>query len=113
VFAIIDKVTEKFLMAIKDIEKEKMREEKTYNKMGPAKGLPNQRLRLQSYTFDRLSNIEVRQMVTLLIGKKRIRVVMIVPGNSYLVETLEGNLLPRVINERYLKKFHPIVWQSA
>jgi Mg2+ and Co2+ transporter CorA len=69
-FDIIDKVTDKFLMALKDIEKEKLREEKTYNKMGPAKVLPNQRLSLQSYTFDRLSNIEVRQMVTLLIEKK-------------------------------------------
>jgi hypothetical protein len=29
------------------------------------------------------------------------------------VETLQGQRLPRALNGRYLKTFHPSVWQNA
>jgi hypothetical protein len=41
------------------------------------------------------------------------KVMRVVPRNSYLVESIEGNLLPRALNGRYLKKFDPSVWQEA
>ena len=42
------------------------------------------------------------------------RIVRVVPGNSYLVESTNGGLiLPRTLNGRYLKKFYPSVWQEA
>src|SRR6266540_2619416 len=42
-----------------------------------------------------------------------LRIARIVPNNSYLVESMEGNLLPRALNGRYLKKFYPSVWKEA
>jgi hypothetical protein len=37
------------------------------------------------------------------------KVVKICSENSYMVETLQGQRLPRALNGRYLKKFHPSV----
>jgi hypothetical protein len=41
------------------------------------------------------------------------KVVGIVPGNAYFIETLEGQRLVKAINGRYLKRYYPSVWQEA
>ena len=41
------------------------------------------------------------------------KVARVVPGNSYLVESMKGILLPRALDGRYLKKFYLSVWQEA
>jgi len=41
------------------------------------------------------------------------KIVIVIFGNSYLVETLQGECLPRALNERYLKKYYPSIWQNA
>jgi hypothetical protein len=41
------------------------------------------------------------------------KVVKVCSENYYMVETLQGQQLPRALNGRYLKKFHPSVWQDA
>ena len=40
-------------------------------------------------------------------------IVKIIFGNSYIVETLQGDRLSRALNGRYLKKYYPSVWQDA
>jgi hypothetical protein len=37
------------------------------------------------------------------------KVVKIVLGNSYFMETLEGQKLTKALNGKYLKKYHPSV----
>jgi hypothetical protein len=41
------------------------------------------------------------------------KVVKVIFGNSYMLETLKGDRLPRAINGRYLKKYFPSVWKEA
>ena len=41
------------------------------------------------------------------------RITRVVPGNSYLMESVQGTVLPRALNDKYLKKYHPSVWQEA
>ena len=107
----IDEVADKRIKALKDIEKEKLRVARAYNK----------RVRIKNFQLG-----DLVWKVILPIGSKSrkfgkwspswegpFRVIRIVPGNSYLVETLEGGILPRAINGKYLKKFHPSVWQTA
>ena len=107
----IDEVADKRIKALKDIEKEKLRVAKAYNK----------RVRIKDFQIG-----DLVWKVILPIGSKSrrfgkwspswegpLRVVRIIPGNSYLVETLEGDMLPRAINGKYLKRFHPSVWQTA
>jgi hypothetical protein len=40
-------------------------------------------------------------------------VVGITVGNAYLVETLEGKVLPKVLNGKYLKKYYASIWQEV
>jgi hypothetical protein len=107
----LDEIADKRMMALKDIEKEKLRVARTYNK----------KVRFKDFQIG-----DLVWKVILPVGSKSrkfgkwsptwegpLRVVRIVPSNSYLVETLEGNMLPRAINGKYLKKFHPSVWQTV
>jgi hypothetical protein len=32
------------------------------------------------------------------------RVILVVPGNAYFMENLEGHLLPKALNGKYLKR---------
>ena len=41
------------------------------------------------------------------------KVVKVIFGNSYVLETLQGECLTRAINGRYLKRYFPSVWQEA
>ena len=38
------------------------------------------------------------------------RVNRCVPGNAYILETLEGGEYSRALNKKYLKKYYPSVW---
>jgi hypothetical protein len=38
---------------------------------------------------------------------------MIVLGNNYFVETLEGREFPKALNGRYLKRYYPSVRQGT
>jgi len=33
-----------------------------------------------------------------------------VPGNAYILETLEGEPFPKTLNGKYLKKYYPSIW---
>ena len=107
----IDEVADKRHKALEDIEKEKLRVARAYNK----------RVRSKDFQIG-----DLVWKVILPIGSKSrkfgkwspswegpLRVVRIVPDNSYLVETLEGKILSRAINGKYLKKFHSSVWQTT
>ena len=41
------------------------------------------------------------------------RVSWCVPGNAYILETLEGEEYYRALNGKYLKKYYPSVWIDA
>jgi hypothetical protein len=107
----IDEVTDKRLEALEVFEKDKRRVARAYNKRVKAK------------------SFQVGDLVwkTILpIGSKSnkfgkwspswegpYKVVRVCSGNSYLVESLQGQHLPRALKGRYLKKFYPSVWQDA
>ena len=107
----IDEVADKRVIALSEIKKEKLWVARSYNK----------KVRLKDFQID-----DLVWKVILPVGSRSrkfgkwspnwegpLRIARIVPGNSYLVETLEGYMLPRAINGKYLKKFHPSVWQTA
>ena len=107
----IDEVTDKRLEALVEIEKDKRRVARAYNRKVKAK----------SFQVD-----DLVWKTILPIGTKSnkfgkwspswegpYRITRICSGNSYMVETLQGSQLPRALNGRYLKKYYPSVWQSA
>jgi hypothetical protein len=107
----IDEVTDIRLKALKEIEKDKARVSRVYNK------------KIKSKSF------QVGELVwktILTIGSKSnqfgkwspnwagpYKVIKVIYGNSYLLETLQGEHLNRAFNERYLKRYFPSVWQEA
>ena len=36
-----------------------------------------------------------------------------VPGNAYILETLEGEQFSRALNGKYLKRYYPSIWVDA
>jgi hypothetical protein len=103
----IDGVTDKRLMALREIEKEKIMVAKTYNKKVKAKS-------------------QVRDLIwkTVLPLKSRnekfgkwspnwegpYRVIQVIFSNAYMLQTLQGDKLPEALNAHFLKQYHPSVW---
>jgi hypothetical protein len=40
------------------------------------------------------------------------RVIRVVPGNAYFVEDLEGHSLLKALNGKYLKRYYHSMWQD-
>ena len=107
----IDEVTDKRLKALKEIEKDKLRVARAYNK----------KVKLKSFQVGDLvwKTILPLGMKSNKFGKWSpswegpYKIIKVISGNSYMVETVQGERLPRAINGRYLEKFYPSVWQSA
>ena len=104
----IDEVSDKWLQALKEIEKDKLRVARAYNK----------KVRTKSFQVGEL----VRKTILPLGTKSNkfgkwspswegpYKIVKVIFENSYMVETLQGERLPRALNGRYLKKYYPSVW---
>jgi hypothetical protein len=41
------------------------------------------------------------------------RIEEVIPRNSYMVQSVQGTSLPRVLNRKYLKRYYPSVWKDA
>ena len=107
----IDEVTDKRTKALKEIENDKLRVARAYNKKVKDK-------------FFQVGDLVWKTILPLGMKNNKFgkwspsweglyRVVKAIFWNSYMMETLQGDRLPRAINGRYLKKFHPSVWQDA
>ena len=107
----IDEKTDVRLKALKEIEKDKARVAKAYNKKVKSK-------------FFQVGELVWKTILP--IGSKSnqfgkwspnwkglYKVIKVIFDNSYMLETLQGECLTRAINGRYLKKHFPSVWQEA
>src|SRR6185437_2014956 len=107
----IDEVTDKRMKTLKEIEKDKLRVARAYNK----------KVKLKSFQVGDLGwkTILPLGMKSNKFGKWSpswegpYKITKVISSNSYMMETVQGESLPRAINGRYLKKFYPGVWQSA
>jgi hypothetical protein len=101
----IDDVHESRSKALEEIEKQKIKIAKAYNKSVVEKSfqvgdllwktiLP---LGTRSGKFGKWSPS----------WEGSFRVIRVVPGNAYFVEDLEGHSLPKALNGKYLKCYYP------
>jgi hypothetical protein len=106
----IDEVHESRINELREIQKEKIRAAKAYNK----------RVILKSFQVGNL----VWKMI-LPLGKRDNKfskwspswegpyaVSRIVPGNAYFVKTLEGQELAKALNGKYLKRYYVVSGKS-
>jgi hypothetical protein len=107
----LDEVSDERVKALGEIERDKLRVARAYNKKVKKKlfqvgdlvwkmSLP---IGSRSNKFGKWSpNWE---------GPYRIKKVIL--RNSYMVQSVQGTSLPRELNGKYLKRYYPSVWQDA
>ena len=106
----LDEVADERMKAFGEIEKDKLKVAKAYNK----------RVKIKSFQVG-----DLVWKTILPIGSKSnkfgkwslnwegpYRIERVVPGNSYMVQSLEGTSLSKTLNDKYLKKYYPSVWQG-
>ena len=107
----IEEVCDKWLQALKEIEKDKLRVARAYNKKVKAKSFQIGELVWKTILPLGTKNSKFDKWSPSWEGP--FKIVKVIFGNSYMVETMQGERLPRVLNGRYLKKYYPNVWQDA
>jgi hypothetical protein len=101
----IDDVSESRFKALEEIEKEKIKIAKAYNKRVMEKSFP-----VGDLVWKMILPLGTRSGK---FGKWSpswegpFRVIRVVPGNAYFMEDLEGHSLPKTLNRKYLKCYYP------
>jgi len=107
----IDVVSDKRLQALNEIEKDKLRVDRAYNKKVRAKSFRVGELVWKTILpLGTKSNKFGKWLPSWEVPYKIVKVIF---GNSYMVETMQGEHLSRALNGRYLKKYYPSVWQDT
>jgi hypothetical protein len=107
----LDEVSDERIKALGEIERDKLRVARAYNKrvkeilfqVGDLIWKTILHVGSRSNKFGKWSsNWE---------GSYRIKEVLL--ENSYMVQSVQGTSLPRAFNRKYLKKNYPSIWQDA
>ena len=98
----IDEITDKRLMALKEIEKDKTMVAKAYNKKVKAKSFQIRELVWKTVLPLKTKDRRFGKWSPSWEGP--FRIVRVVPGNSYMLEDLQGKQLSKALNGRFLKK---------
>jgi hypothetical protein len=107
----IDEIPESRFRALHEIEKEKIRAAKAYNKK-----VTEKTFQVGELVWKTILPLGTRSSK---FGKWSpswegpYRVIGIEPGNTYFVETLEGRKLTKALDGKYLKRYFPSVWQGT
>ena len=107
----IDEVSDKWLQALKEIEKDKFRVARAYNKKVRAKKFQFGELVWKTILPLGMKSNKLCKWSSSWEGPYKI--IKVIFGSSYMVETIQGERLPRALNGRYLKKYYSNVWQGA
>jgi hypothetical protein len=104
----IDEITDKRMRALKEIEKDKARVARAYNKKVRPKSFQVGELVWKTILPLGTKDIKFRKWSPSWEGPYKI--IEVITENSYMMESLQGTRLPRALNGRYLKKYYPSVW---
>ena len=96
---------------MKEIEKDKLRVARAYNKNVRAKSFQVGELVWKTILPLETKSNKFGKWSPSWEGSHKI--IKVIFCNSYKVETLQGECLPRALNGRYLKKYYPSIWQNA
>ena len=107
----IDEVSDKRMQALKEIEKDKLRVARAYNKKVKAKSFQVGELVCKTILPLATKSNKFGKWSPSWEGPYMI--IKVIFGNSYMVETMQGERLPRFLNGRYLKKYYPSMCQDA
>jgi hypothetical protein len=107
----LDKVSYERVKALGEIDKDKLRVARTYNKR-----IKEKLCQVGDHVWKMILPIGSRSNK---FGKWSpnwegpYKIEEVIPENSYMVQSVQGTSLPRALNGKYLKKYYPTVWQDA
>jgi hypothetical protein len=107
----LDEVSDERVKALGEIERDKLRVDKAYNKR-----VKEKLFQVGDLVWKTILPIGSRSSK---FGKWSpnwegpYKIEEVVMGNSYMVQSIHGTSLPRVINGKYLKMYYPSVWKVA
>jgi hypothetical protein len=107
----IDEVTDERMRVLKEIEKDKARVARAYNKKVRPKLFQVGELVWKTILPLKTKDIKFGKWSPSWEGPYKI--VKVIKGNSYMMESLQGARSPRALNGQYLKKYCPSVWQDV
>jgi hypothetical protein len=107
----IDEVTDKRVIALGAIEKDKIMVARAYNKKVKAKSFQVGDLVWKTMLLLRNKDRKFGKWSPSWEGPYKVKQVM--SGNAYLLQTLQGKDLPKALNGCFLKQYHPSMWQDA
>jgi hypothetical protein len=106
----VDEAPESRLKALEEIEKEKVKIAKAYNKRVVEKSF-----QVGDLVWKMILPLGTRSDKFgkwLPSWEGPFRVIRVVLSNAYFVEDIEGHSLPKALNGKYLKHYYPSMWQD-
>jgi hypothetical protein len=101
----IDEITDKRVTALGEIEKGKIMVTKAYNKKVKAKSFQVGDLVWKTVLPLRSKDLKFGKWSPSWEGPYK--VIQVMSGNAYLLQTLQGKDLAKALNGRFLKQYHP------
>jgi hypothetical protein len=99
------------VIALGEIEKDNIMVAKAYNKKVKAKSF--QVGDLVWKTILPLRSIDRKFGTWSPCWEGPYKITQVISCNAYLLQTLQGKDLPKALNGRLLKKYHPSMWKDA
>jgi hypothetical protein len=107
----LDEVSDERVKALGEIERDKLRLTRAYNKRVNEKSFQVGDLVWKMILPIGSTSNKFRKWLPNWEGLYRIEKLIL--KNSYMVYSIQETSLPRALNEKYLKKYNPSVWQDA
>jgi hypothetical protein len=107
----LEETSDKRINALREIERDKLRVAKAYNKRVKEKSFQVGDLIWKTILLIESKSNKFRKWSSNWEGSYRIDEV--IPKNSYMVQSVQVTSLPRTLNRRYLKRYYPSVWQDT
>jgi hypothetical protein len=107
----LDEVSDERVKTLGEIERDKLRIARAYNKR-----VTKKLFQVRDLVWKMILPIGSRSNK---IGKwspnceEPYRIEEVISKNSYMFQGMQGTSLPRALNEKYLIKYYPSVWQDA
>jgi hypothetical protein len=98
-------------VALGEIKKDKIMVAKAYDKSIKAKSFQVGDLVWKTVLSLRSRDQKFRKWSPSWEGPYRI--TKVITGNAYMIQTLQGEDLPKALNGRFLKQYHSSMWQDA
>jgi hypothetical protein len=102
-----DEVLDERIKDLGEIERDKLRVAKAYNKKVKEKSFQIGDLVWKTILPVRSRSNKFGKWSPNWEGRYRIEEVIL--GNSYMVQSVQGTSLPRALNKKYLKKYYPSI----